>query len=878
MYPDERELDEEIRGHIALSIKERVDRGEDVEAARRAALSEFGYIPAARESMRQVWHQRWLEGWLSLGREMRIGFRSLRRTKGFAATIVVTLALGIGANAAIFSVVRGVLLRPLVNRDEDRLIYIRQSAPGIGADNLTFSVPEVNDLKSQVTSVAAFGDFSTVDFTLIGLGSEPRMVKAGVVGGSFFDVMGLRPVLGRLLNVQDDGPNAAGVAVLTYRFWTTALKSDPTVIGRTIRLGPRPATVVGVLEPSVPYPADTEIIANVVTSPHHLGATMVANRVHRMTEVFGRLAPGASLEDARAELIAVHRTMMHEHPEAYSPQANVELHVSRLRDQIAAPARTILLVLLAATAVVFVIACSNVANLILARSVRREGELAVRAALGASAGALRRTLLAESLVLCGAGAALGVLVAGPLVGVVARYAARFSVRALEVSVDPSVLWVGAALAIAAAVVLAFVPRLPSPHAPAGLGLAGGSVRITAGTNRRLRLFATAQIALSFVLLVGAGMLLAALIALQTATTGYDMRHVLVFDMPTPATGVGLNDAKLIDFYREATLRLSQLPGVERVAVGSFVPWRDAGNFGPGVRFAVEGYTPANGEENPRARFRIVSGQFFDTLGIPLLAGRDFTDGDRLSSEPVVIVSQSVAQRLFQDGDALNRKMWWTDPYFGKLLPRRIVGIVADVDDENVERRPAMTIYHPVGQFGIAGRLFIRASGDPYTLVPAVTHVIRSISADQPVERAATLEDVRAQVLSPERLNTFVFSGFAAIALLIAIVGVAGVLSFSVSARTREFGVRLAVGSSPRQLVARVLSEGLVISAIGRGVGAAAGFGVERVARGIFENVDLPGAVPVAGAAALLVAAAVLASMMPATRASHVDVLQALRSE
>jgi ABC-type antimicrobial peptide transport system permease subunit len=223
-------------------------------------------------------------------------------------------------------------------------------------------------------------------------------------------------------------------------------------------------------------------------------------------------------------------------------------------------------------------------------------------------------------------------------------------------------------------------------------------------------------------------------------------------------------------------------------------------------------------------------------------------------------------------------MWWTDPYFSTLLPRRIVGIVADVDDENVERRSAMTIYHPVGQFGIAGRLFIRASGDPYSLVATVTQVIRSISADQPLERAATLEDVRAQVLSPERLNAFVFSAFAGIALLIAIVGVAGVLSFSVSARTREFGVRLAVGSSPRQLVARVLSEGLVISAIGIAVGAAAGLGVERLARGVFDSVDLPGAVPVVGAAMLLVAAAVVASMMPAVRASHVDVLQALRSE
>ncbi|TMB86964.1 MAG: FtsX-like permease family protein, partial [Chloroflexi bacterium] len=437
--------------------------------------------------MRSVWRPRWIDVAAALGRDLRFALRSLLRAKGLTATIVVTLALGIGANAAIFSVVQAVLLRPLVNRDEDRLIYIRQTAPGLGDDNMTFSVPEINDLKSRVTTISAFGDFSTVEFAMIGLGGEPRMVKAGVVGGSFFDVMGLRPVLGRLLNAQDDGPKAAGAAVLTYRFWITSLKSDPTVIGKTIRLGPRTATVIGVLEPSVPYPADTEIIANVVTSPHHLGATMVTSRVHRMTELFGRLAPGASIDAARAELTAVHAAIMREHPEAYSAKGNVQLSLAKLRDQIASPARTVLLLLLAAAAVVFVIACSNVANLILARSVRREGELAIRAALGAGHGALRRTLLAEGLVLCGAGAVLGVALARPFVAMVARYAARFSIRALDVTVDASVLWVGAGLAIVAAVLLAYVPRLPSPHAPAGLGLASGSVRITPGTNRRLRI-------------------------------------------------------------------------------------------------------------------------------------------------------------------------------------------------------------------------------------------------------------------------------------------------------------------------------------------------------------------------------------------------------
>jgi putative ABC transport system permease protein len=882
MRPADRELDEEIRAHLAISVKERIDAGEEPEAARLAALRELGYVPAIREEMRRVWYSRWVDAAAALGHDMRLALRSLLRAKGLAATVVVTLALGIGANAAIFSVVRGVLLRPLVNRDEDRLLYIRQSAPGIGSENTRFSVPEVNDLKSRVTTISAFGDFSTVDFTMIGLGGEPRIVKAGVVGGSFFEVMGLQPVLGRLLNAQDDGPKAAGVAVLTHRFWVTSLNGDPTVVGKAIRLGPRTATVVGVLEPSVPYPAETEIISNVVTSPHHLGATMVTDRAHRMTELFGRLAPGATLETARAELAAVHASIIGEHPGTYSAKADMQLKVSKLRDQIAAPARTLLLLLLAAAAVVFVIACSNVANLILARSVRREGELAVRAALGAGTAALRRTLLAESLVLCGAGAVMGVMMAQPLVALIARYAARFSVRALDVTVDPSVVWVGAALAMIAAVLLAYVPRLPSPHAPAGLGLASGSLRITPGTTRRLRMFATTQIACSFVLLAGAATLIATLLALQTAKTGYDMRQVLVFDIPTSATGVGMGDAKVMDFYAEVTRRIGQLPGVDGVAVGSVVPWRDtAGAFGGGAPFAAEDYQPAPGEDRPRGRFRVVAPRFFGVLGIPIVAGRDFTDEDRASGEPVAIVSQSVAQRFFPNGDAVNRHVRWTDPLmvsYGLGTPRRIVGVVADMDDMHVVPAPSLTIYQPVRQIGIAGRLFVHAGGDPHALVPAITRVIRQIAPDQPVERAATLEDVRAEVLSPERLNAFVFSAFAGIALLIAVVGVAGVLAFSVSARTREFGVRLAIGSAPRHLLTRVLSEGVQIAALGVAAGAAGGYVLARIATSYIGHIQLPGALPVLGAAAVLIGAAVLASLMPAARASRVDVLQALRSE
>jgi predicted permease len=814
---------------------------------------------------------------MSLITDLRFALRSLLKVKGLALTVIVTLALGIGANAAIFSVVRGVLLKPLVNRDQDRLIYIRQSAPGIGVENANFSVPELRDLQSRVKTLTAFGDFSTIEFTMVGLG-EPRVVKAGVVGGSYFQVMGLSPALGRLLDATDDGPQAAGAAVLTYRFWTTEFQRDPSLLGKSIRLGDRTAVIVGVLEPSVPYPTETEIIANVVTSPHHLDATMVDGRVHRMTELFGRLAPGVELEAAQAELKAVHGAIITEHTEAYPSNADFRIDARRLRDQIISPARTVLLVLLAASALVFIVACSNVANLILARSVRREGELAVRAALGASAGALRRTLLAESLLLCGVGAILAIAVARPMVAVLGRYAARFSIRALDVTVDASLLWVGVGLAVGAAVLLAFVPRLPSADSANGLGLSTGSVRMTSGTSRRLRVFAVTQIAASFILLAGAGMLLTTLFALQRAETGYQLRNVLAVNVPV----VDFNrpPQQIAAFYKEVIRRVAELPGVTRVAVGTAVPWRDPGFFA--AQFTVEGYVKANGEEDPRARFRTVTPGFFPALGVPIIAGRDFNEDDRRDGEKVVIVSQSVAQRMFPSQDAVNRKFMWTDPvtkFIGVSSEgRRIIGVVADVDDENVIPGTAMTVYHPLEQEFGGGRLFVHAQTDPYTLVPPITRIIREMSSEQPVEKAATLEDVRAEVLAPNRLNAMVFGGFALVALTIALVGVAGVLAFSVSARTREFGVRLAIGSAPRQLLTGVLNEGAVIAFGGIVAGVVGGLALVQVVNSYIQEVTIPGTVPILGAAAVLVAAAILASLMPAARASRVDVMQALRSD
>ncbi|MGA2580122.1 MAG: ADOP family duplicated permease [Bryobacteraceae bacterium] len=825
---------------------------------------------------------------MSFFRDLRFAFHSLMRSKGLTAIVTLTLALGIGANAAIFTLVRGVLLKPLVNRDENRLMYIRQGAPSLGEDNTTFSVPEIKDIEASVHSVSEFGDFSTMGFTMIGLG-EPRGVQGGVVGGTYFEVMGLRPVLGRLIGPQDDGPNAAGVVVLTYRFWSTVLKKDPGVIGKTVRLssiGDRPATVIGVLEPCVPYPADTEIIANVVTSPHHLSATMVTGRVHRMTELFGKLAPGDTLDQARTELRTVYASMQKSHPEAYPDRDGYRIDARMLRDQITSGARTVLLVLLAASGLVFVIACSNVANLILARTIRREGELSIRAALGAGTGVLRRMLLAESLLLCCAGAALGVISAQPLVAILARYASRFSVRALDLTVDSSLLWVGAALAVVAAVILAFVPRLPSANASNGMNLVSGGVRITSGTSRRQRIFAVTQIAASFVLLAGASMLITTLIALQKTQTGVDTRHVLAIDVP--ALSYGKTPRQVLDFYKESIRRIDALPGVTETAFGMIAPWRDADKFGVGLQFSGDGHV--HGKDDPRALWRTISPGFFAALGVPIIAGRDFNALDDQNQEPVVIVSETLARRMFPGQDPINRHVYWTDPVL-EFLPgtesdkarirsqHRIIGVAADVDDEHIVPGPTFTSYSTFADapmFG--GHLFIHTTANPYSLVTPVTKIIREMSADEPVEHAATLEDIRAKVLAPDRLNSLVFGVFAAVALLIAVVGVAGVLAFSVSARTREFGIRLALGSQPENLLRGVVAEGVVMAAVGVLAGAAFGLVVARVAGSYFGGLKMPGALPVIVSAFVLLGAAVVASMLPAARAARVDVIQALRSE
>ena len=814
-------------------------------------------------------------------RDLRFAIRSLGRVRALWFTVALTLALGIGANAAIFSVVRAVLLRPLANRDEDRLLYLRQSAPGIGAENTAFSIPEIQDIGSHLKTIQALGTFSTMSFTVVGLGT-PREIPGGVVDGNYFQVMGLKPVLGRLLGPGDDGQNAAGAVVLTNHFWKSELHSDLSVLGKQVRLeslsGARGATIVGVLEPAVPYPVATEFIANIVTSPHHLSATMVTGREHRMTEVFARLSPGATLDEARAELQTVHAAMVAAHPEVYKPGDHYQISVTRMHDQINARANTILWVLFAASGLLFVIASSNVANLVLARTVRREPELAVRMALGASTATIRRSLLAEGLVLCGSGAIAAILLAVPMVEVLGRYAARFSVRANDLTLDFSLVWFGIALALAAAVFLAYIPRLPSPNNAQG-GLSARGVRAVGGSSRRLRIFAVTQITASFLLLAGACVLMKTLFVLEQTRPPFDAANVMAINLPV--LSYGKTPEQVNEFYRDVQQRVAALPGVENVASGFSAPWRDDQGLNIAFTFAAQGAHRNDGQDF-RAKFRSVSPGFFATFGVPITAGRDFNDGDKAGAERVVIISQSLANLLYPGQNPLNRKLWWTDgvmKFIGiSTEPRRIIAVVPDFDDENIIPAPAMTVYQPVEQEGWSGRLFVRARSDAYALVPAITRTIHEMSSDQPVEKASTLGDVRAEVLTPDKLNAIVFGGFAAVALLISVVGVAGVLAFSVSSRTREFGIRMALGAQRRNILADVLVEGLIMAVVGVGLGVILGFGLSEAATRYITEIHQPGLLAFVASAFTILAAAVIASAVPAARAANVNAVEALRAE
>ncbi|HSK18576.1 MAG TPA: ABC transporter permease [Longimicrobiales bacterium] len=810
--------------------------------------------------------------------DFRYAIRSLSRARGFAVAVVVTLGLGIGANTAVFSVVRGVLLKPLPHRDGDRLMYLRQSTEGPGGENVLFSVPEIEDFRTSSTKLAGIAEYSPMTFSLLGDDDAVR-IDVGLVTGNYFEVMGLAPVLGRSFDQRDDGTGAEPVMMLTHDYWMERFGGDSAIVGTSVIAGGRAVQVVGVLQPAPYFPGRIDALMNMVNSEHHLSAMMVTGRTHRMTEMIARLAPGATVAEARAEIEGITARVHREYPEAYDAGSRYRVTVTPFQEVLGQDARLTLWLLMAAAAFVLVIACANVANLTLMRGVRREHELTVRASLGAGTTRLRRLLLAENLVLAGLGGALGLLLAFAGVGMLTTFAERYSPRASEIRVDGAVLAFTSALVLMVAVLLSYAPKLAS-ESNIGALIAAGGRRTTAG-SRRQRLqqaLVVAQIAVSVMLLTGAGLLTRTMQRLSMVDAGLDTENVLTMEVPID---FGAETTELaVSRYQQMQGEIAALPGVRQVAFGSTIPLRSAGFM---LEIKAEGRPVAPGEPMPRAEYRTTGPDYFSAAGIPLLRGRDFAATDRQGGAPVVILNETLANRLFPGEDPIGRRVAWTGSVL-EFIPvsgdwRTVVGVVGDTKDGGLDAAPLPAMFMPFVQEAFpSGGLVIRSRGDAARLAPEATRIVRSIAPQQPIENVLTLDQIRDESVGPRRLNAMLVGSFGLLALIVAAIGIAAVLAFSVSARTNEIGIRMSIGADSGMVQRMILSEGGLLVMLGLVIGAVGALSLSRLMQGLLFGVEPHDPMTLATVAFIMAAVGIFACWIPALRAARIDPGVALRAQ
>ena len=808
--------------------------------------------------------------------DLRFALRSLSRSRGFALAVIVTLGLGIGANTAIFSVVRGVMLRPLPNRDGDRLMYLRQSMNGPGGENIAFSVPEINDFRESSKTLGGIAEYSPFTLTLL-RGQSAERLSVGLVTGNYFSVMGLSPVLGRAFGPQDDGRAAAPVMILTHEYWEKKFGGDPSIVGQTLRAGGHAVTVVGVLQAAPYFPAKIDAFMNMVNSEHHLSATMITGRTHRMTEMIARLAPGATLQQARAEVAGITNRVHKQYPESYDAASNYHVTVTPYKEVLGQKAELTLWLLMGAAAFVLIIACANVANLTLMRGVRREHELVIRAALGAGVARLRKLLLVENLLLALSGSVLGLAIAFGGVRMLTALAARYSPRADEIRIDGVVLAFTLLLAIVVSIILSFAPSLAS-EATLGASLSAGARRSTNVRRQRLQqTLVVAQVAVSVMLLTGAGLLMRTMQQLSEVNTGLTSDNMLTMEVPKDFNGVKKDE--MIADYERMRRQLASLPGVQEVGLGSTMPLRSAGIL---LDVKAESHPVAPGEAQPHGEYRTAAPDYFHASGIPLLKGRVFTDNDDAKSAPVVILNKTLAERLFGNKDPIGQHVAWT----GDVLRfigvsdewRTVVGVVGDTKDGGLDAVPLPVVFTPFAQsdFPIGG-FVLRAKGDPASLAPAATKAVRQVAPDQPIEHVMTVAQIADESVAPRRLNAMLVSSFGGLALLVAAVGIAGVLAFSVGARTNEIGIRMSLGADAGRVQRMIISEGGLLVVLGLTIGVIGALSLSRLMQGLLFGVQPHDPVTLAGVSAVMAIVGILACWIPARSAARIDPAVALRS-
>jgi predicted permease len=798
--------------------------------------------------------------------------RMMRKNPGFTLAAVLTLGLGIGANSAIFSVVNAVLLKPLPYEHGDRLVTLQQQAPRAGLMSQPFSVAETVDYRTQSHTLDGLVEYHNMNFILLGRG-EPERVETGVVSWNYFDVFGLKPLFGRSFRSDDEQPGAPAVLMLSYEYWIRSFGGDPTVVNKTFTMNDKPHTVIGILPPVPQYPDENDVYMPTTACPFRSRPAFIANRQARMMQVFGRMKPGITVSQARADLNSVAANLQHAYPKDYPANFDYSIRTSALEEELTHNARPTMLVLLGAAGFVLLIACANVANLNVARMVRRERELAVRAAMGAGRVRMFRQLLTESFLLGVIGGALGLLFASGALSLLVNFAARFTPRAREIHLDSVVLLFTLVVAVLTSVLSGTAPALAARDAVVD-GLKEGSAQTTAGVGRRRMrsLLIVAQVAVSFLLLIGAGLMLRSFQKLQHVDPGFQPENVLTMQIGLDFTKYNTND-KQRAFFETFLDKVQTQPGVKSAAASMMIPLTN--NMTMMGDFQIEGQTPVPGEKLPVADFRVVSPNYFEALHIPLLAGRVFTRDDRPDKPIVAVVNRSAARHFWGTQDPIGKRF----SADGGQTWTQIAGVVGDVKQYGLDKEPVDEIYVPLAQSPLLDSiLVVKTSVEPMSVARSIIQLLYEVDPNQPAARVRSLEQVRAESMAAPRLTANLLSLFALLALTIAATGIGGVMALAVGQRRHEIGVRMAIGARPGEILRMILGQGMGLALIGVVLGLVGALWLTRLLQQLLFEVTPTDPLTYVGVAAVLGLSALVACYIPARRAARVDPIIALRVE
>jgi putative ABC transport system permease protein len=817
------------------------------------------FTTAPREHLSMLWQ------------DSSFALRMMRKNLGFTVAAIIVLGLGIGANTAIFSVVNAVLLKPLPYEHGERLLMMRQSTPRSGLMGSSVSVPELMDYRRQNRSLDALVEYHNMQFILLGR-SEPEQVETGVVSWNFFDIFGVKPLVGRNFVPDDEKAGAPAVLLLSYEYWLRSFGGDPTVVGKVFRMNDKPHTVIGVLPPFPQYPQENDVYMPTVACPFRSGPHMIGNRQMRMVRMFGRMKPKIKPTEAEADLSAVAASMNREFPNDYSEGADLKVNVTPLKLELTRDARPTMLFLLGAAGFVLLIACANVANLNLARMVRRERELGVRTAMGASRVRLFRQLLTESSLLALIGGGIGLVLATGGIRLLAAYVARFTPRANEVHIDATVLVFTLGVALFVSVLTGTAPAVARRESLITTLKEGGSQSTLGSARGKLRsALIVAQVSVSFLLLIGAGLMVRSLINLQHVDPGFRPENVLTIQLSLDFSRYTTNE-KTLSFFDSLLEKAEALPGVTSAAAAGVFPLDKSPAFNN--QFDIEGQQ-GNDTGKPIAEFNAISPGYLQVLGIPLLSGRDFDRRDRPESTKVAIITQSVAQRHWHNQDPVGRHISFDN---GKTWTQ-IVGVIGDVHEHGLDLPANDLIYVPFAQYPQTGpALIARTQGDPMAIARTVVQRLYEVDPNQPAGRIESLEQFRADSIAAPRLTANLLGLFALLALAIAAAGIGGVMALSVSQRTHEIGVRMAIGARPAEIIRMILGQGMGLALGGVTIGLLGAFALTHALKSLLFGVTPTDPLTFLGVAGVLTAAAFAACYVPARRASRIDPNIALRVE